>query len=161
MLDILVDNTETGDQVKETFIVYLKYDKKAAKPKKKIKINKPWDVWVRINKKKGRLPYSLGKYTAKNDTGKINLFTEEEFERTRKNFLNRIKNRAELKEILSWSDVELSEAYIEANERYEKRPIEVASTVSMTNQGLITINFSPQVYFPSYMLRRAEEYIES
>ena len=60
MLDILVENTATHDAEKETLMVYLKYTKgKNTKPKNKIRINKPWEIWIRANQKK--LPYNVGK----------------------------------------------------------------------------------------------------
>ena len=106
ILDVLVENTATHDKIKENIIVYLNYRSKG-ELKNRININKPWDVWIT----KKNLPYSIGKYDRKNKT---DIITKEEFDEARKNYKTKITNQAALKELLSWTDDELIEAYAEA-----------------------------------------------
>ena len=59
----------------------------------------------------------------------------------------------EIEEILTWTDEQLEEAYAESLERYNADYIEYHTAISMTNQGLITVNFFPDIMIPSYILR--------
>ena len=66
-----------------------------------------------------------------------------------------------LQEIMSWTDEEFVEAYTEAQERMDRQYIDVVTFISMSNQGEIKIDFTPEITFPSYMLRAFDEFIES
>ena len=41
----------------------------------------------------------------------------------------------------------------------DKLPIDIIFDVEMTNQGKITVTFTPEIMFPSYMLRSIDKHI--
>ena len=51
------DSSYTGLSHKQMVIISIRYTIKEPKGKKKIKINQPWDIWLKKNK--GKLPYAV------------------------------------------------------------------------------------------------------
>ena len=74
-----------------------------------IKINMPWAQWVKYHQKKGTLPYSIGKY---NSTANDGLALEMAL--AQQDAKNRIRDPIALAEIMSWTDEEFNQAYVEA-----------------------------------------------
>ena len=66
-----------------------------------------------------------------------------------------------LREIMSWTDEQLTEAYTEAQERKNKQYTDVVVFIHISNQGEVKIDFAPEITYPSYMLRAFDDFIDS
>ena len=149
VLNILTQDAYDGEIVLlEEFIIFIE---DASEKEESININMPWDIWVKQNA--GNLPFSVGKQPDNVSENMLSAMID-----ARENAQARFDPVA-LREIMSWTDEEFTEAYTEAQERMDTQYVEVVVDITISNQGEIKIDFSPAITFPSYMLRAFDEFI--
>ena len=61
ILNIHSFDTVTNTTHLEAFILAIRYIAPEIPTERKIRINQPWDVWVRNKQRRGSLPYNVGK----------------------------------------------------------------------------------------------------
>ena len=103
-------------------------------------------MWLRVKVSKDELPWPVADIDKQIGDTSISL------NNLRLRFKE--KSQAEQDEINTWTDEELAEAFDEAIERQTRKdwPI-VLPKIEMDDEGLVTLKFSSEVFFPSYIMR--------
>ena len=134
MVSVGYYDKETGEDLFQTAMVIFSIKFKATKPAnyKKIKINLPWDIWLKRNS--ANLPYPV------QDIEKQTKSKREKTVNT-KEIRDQLKNQAtDSSEMDTWTDEKLVKALDEAIERQGRKDWpEITSKIQMTDQGLISV----------------------